>query len=49
MGRHEWLDLGDQLLDSGEAAGQDGTLGDGPKPALHLVRPGRVGGIVVHV
>ena len=30
VGRHELLDLGDQLLDAGEAAPSDRTLGDDP-------------------
>lgn len=43
------LDLGDQFLDAGEAAAPDRTLRDDPKPALHLIQPGGIGGRVVHV
>jgi hypothetical protein len=43
------LDLGDQLLDAGEAPPPDRPLGDEPEPSLHLVEPGGVGGGVVNV
>ena len=51
------LDFGDQLLplcgslwlDAREAASPDRSLGDYPKPALHLVEPGGVGRCVVDV
>ncbi len=41
------LDFGDQLFDAREAAGPDRPLGDDPKPALHLVKPGGIGRRVV--
>lgn len=49
MGRYELFDPGDQLFDAGEAASPDCALRDDPKPALHLIEPGGVGGHVVDV
>ena len=47
VGRHELLDLGNQLLDAGEPASPDCPLGDDLEPALHLVEQGGFGGGVV--
>jgi hypothetical protein len=46
VGRHELLDPGDQFFAAGEASLADGSLGDDPKPAFHLIEPGGVGGCV---
>jgi hypothetical protein len=43
----EVLDFSDQLLDAREAASLDRSLGDDPKPAPHLVKPGGNGRCVV--
>ena len=46
VGGHEWLDFGDQPFYTGVAASADRLLGDDPKPALPLIEPGGVGGLV---
>lgn len=49
VGHHELLDSFHQLLDAGGAAPPDGPLGEYPKPALHLVETGGVGGNEIDV
>jgi hypothetical protein len=48
LGRHELLNLGNQLPVAREASAANGSVGADPKPALHQVDPGSVGGLVVN-
>ena len=45
----EVLDFVHEVFDAREGAATNGFLRDDPKPALHLVQPGGVGGRVVDV
>lgn len=47
IGGDNLLNFDDQFLDAGQTASSYRTLGDHPKPALHLIQPGGIGWRVV--